>query len=109
MFMEKIQKKVASFVKKNNMEATPEIQTLDLVSELGEFSKEILNASNYGRKDTEYHDKLEDELGDVFFSLITVANSFEIKLDKALNRAIKKYNERIKKKGSASSKKTKKN
>ncbi|MBR9680546.1 MAG: nucleotide pyrophosphohydrolase [Candidatus Altiarchaeota archaeon] len=105
--MEKLQKKVANFTKKNKMEVAPEHRTLDLMSEVGEFAKEILNASNYGRKDTEYHDKLMDELGDVFYSLITVANSFDINLEKALNKSLKKYKERLGKKGSAASKKRK--
>ena len=35
------------------------------------------------------------ELGDVFFSLITIANSIEIDLDKSLNVVLEKYQKRL--------------
>ena len=42
------------------------------------------------------------ELGDVLFSIITIANAFEIDLEEALNKVLKKYEKRIKKGSSGS-------
>ena len=94
--MEKIQKKVEKFCKENDMISPPEHQALDVMSELGEVSKEILKMSNYGRKKVKLNDNIKDELGDVFYSLITLANSFDINLKDALNQSLKKYEKRIK-------------
>ncbi|MBR9689657.1 MAG: nucleotide pyrophosphohydrolase [Candidatus Altiarchaeota archaeon] len=100
--MEKLQAKVKAFSKKYSLIAPPEYQALDLVSEVGEFAKEILKSSNYGRKDSEYSEKTKEELGDVLYSILVVANTLEINLDEALTGALKKYEERLKK-GSAGS------
>jgi len=48
--MKKIQKRVENFCKENNLDSPVEHRILDLVSELGEVSKEVLKMSNYGRK-----------------------------------------------------------
>ena len=42
-------KKVQTFCNKNNLSSSIEHRVLDIVSEVGELSKEILNASNYGK------------------------------------------------------------
>ena len=57
---------------------------------------------NYGRKPLEYREELKNELGDVLYSLITIANTFDIDLEEALNEALEKYEKRLKK-GSAGS------
>ena len=59
--------------------------------------------SNYGIKKIEFRAEMKNELGDVFYSLITVANSVNIDLEEALNTAIKKYEKRLKTTGSAGS------
>ena len=59
--------------------------------------------SNYGIKKIEFREEMKNELGDVFYSLITVANSVNIDLEEALNTAIKKYEKRLKTTGSAGS------
>lgn len=72
------------------------------MSELGEVAKEILKMSDYGRKPFKYREELKTELGDLFYSIITIANSFDIDLEDALNMVINKYEKRLKK-GSADS------
>ncbi|MEM5871757.1 MAG: MazG nucleotide pyrophosphohydrolase domain-containing protein [Candidatus Aenigmatarchaeota archaeon] len=53
----------------------------------------ILKSTNYGRseKDIENRKGFEDELGDVLFSLVTLANSLEIDLENTLKSAMNKY------------------
>ncbi|NKQ38700.1 MAG: nucleotide pyrophosphohydrolase [Methanosarcinales archaeon] len=100
--MEEIQNKVREFCEENDMEAPIEHRVLDLMSELGEASKEVLKMSDYGKKSIQFREEIKGELGDVFYSLITVANYFDINLEESLNIAIEKYEERLKK-GSAGS------
>jgi len=100
--MKKIQEEIKIFCKENNLESPVEHRVLDTMSELGEVAKEILKMSNYGRKPIEYKTELKSELGDVLYSLITVANTFDIDLEDALNQVIDKYKRRLVK-GSAGS------
>jgi len=100
--MKEIQKKIKIFCKENDMESSVEHRTLDLMSELGEVAKEILKMSNYGKKPIEYREELKSEIGDVFYSLITLANILNIDLEDSLNQVLKKYQKRLAK-GSAGS------
>lgn len=91
------QNQIKEFCKKNKLEAPLEHRVLDTISELGEVSKEILKASSYGKKDPMYRPELKLELGDLLYSLITIANYFDINLEEALNLVLKKYENRLKK------------
>ncbi len=101
-FKGKLQKKVFNFCKKHNLESSPEHQVLDAMSELGEVAKEILKMSNYGKKPIKYREELKLEIGDLFYSLITIANSFNVDLEEALEMVLAKYEKRLKE-GSAGS------
>ncbi|XOA42980.1 MAG: MazG nucleotide pyrophosphohydrolase domain-containing protein [Candidatus Nealsonbacteria bacterium] len=95
--MENIQGKVKKFVEEYNLKHRPEIATLDLVSEVGEIAKEILKASNYGKKEPEYKEDLKEEIGDAFYSLINLANHYNIDLEQVLEMALEKYKTRLEK------------
>lgn len=99
----KLQKKIELFSKKYNLEGSIDIRFLDLTSEVGELSKEIIKGSNYGSKKFEKTENLESEIGDVFFSLIMLSNKLNIDLEEALNTSLKKYKDRFSKKKSISS------
>lgn len=100
--MKALQQRIKKFCRENNMESPAEHRVLDTMSELGEVAKEILKMSNYGRKPIEYRDELKSELGDVLYSLITIANTFDIDLEEALEQVLQKYERRLKQ-GSAGS------
>ena len=100
--MKDIQKKVKLFCEKNELNSPIEHRVLDTMSELGEVAKEVLKMSNYGKRPVKYNNKLKMELGDVFYSIITIANAFAIDLDEALNKVLEKYEQRMAK-GSPSS------
>ncbi|MBL7156453.1 MAG: MazG-like family protein [Candidatus Pacebacteria bacterium] len=100
--MKNIQKRVREFCEKNNLESPPEYRLLDTFSELGEVAKEILKMTDYGRKPMEFREEMKSELGDALYSLITVANSFDIDLEQALEMVLEKYEKRIKKGGAGS-------
>lgn len=77
-------------------------RVLDMVSEVGEVAKEILEMSDYGKKRITYRASLKMELGDLLYSLITVANAFNVDLEEAVEEALQKYKKRLRQ-GSAGS------
>jgi len=93
--MKNLQQKIKLFCDQNKLNSSIEHRVLDTMSELGEVAKEILKMSDYGRSKIQYNEKLKMELGDVLYSIITVANSFDIDLEEALNKVLKKYEKRL--------------
>ncbi len=98
-----LQKRVKEFAEKHRLEEKPEFRLLDIVSELGEVAKELLEQTGYGKRLKSENSRIGEELGDLLFSLICLANAYSIDLEKALGRMLSKYEQRIAKKGSASS------
>ena len=98
-----MQNEVAEFVERYGLDVDVVYRVLDLVSEIGELSKEILKATDYGNRVFQPFESWEDELSDVFFSLICVANSTGVDLERALSKALEKYRERIESKQDAGS------
>ncbi len=101
--MSDFQKKVTEFMNENNMNNPIENRMLDLFNEIGEVAKEINKMSAYGTKKAEFREEIIEELGDVFYSLITVANYYDVDLGKSLDLVIEKYQNRIEKGGHAGS------
>lgn len=66
-----------------------------LVEEVGELSRE-LNHQFGGKlkKKSELHDRTREELGDIFFTLLVLANQLEIDLGEALGEVLSKYQHR---------------
>jgi NTP pyrophosphatase (non-canonical NTP hydrolase) len=93
--MSSLQRTVASFVGEAGIEAPVEARLLDLVSEVGELAREVLDATNYGRAPFRPPDGWSGELGDAFFSLICLANSTGVDLEAALDGALDKYRRRL--------------
>ena len=97
--MHDFQKIIAQFCADHHLDTGVEHRLLDVMSELGELAKELLKATNYGKKS--FEDKtpeMELELGDCLFSLICLANSLDINLSEALNKIMAKYHSRLAKK-----------
>ena len=101
--MEAIQRDVKLFVEQNGLEAPVQARLLDLVSEAGEASKEVLKATQYGRVPFRATEGWADELADVFFSLACLANSTGVDLEAALRGALEKYERRLHAGGDAGS------
>jgi NTP pyrophosphatase (non-canonical NTP hydrolase) len=68
-----------------------------LTEELGELAREVNHY--YGekpKKNTEDEKAIEDEIGDVLFVLICMANSLQVDMEEAHNRVMHKFNTRDK-------------
>ena len=98
-----MQARVAEFVERHGLEIPVAFRALDLVAETGEFAKEVLKATDYGRQPLQNNAALQDELADSAFALICIANSLGIDLDEALNGALEKYDVRLSARGDAGS------
>jgi len=91
----KLQKRVAAFVEANRLETDVAHRVLDLTSEVGEVAKEVLKSTRYGKTRFKKSENWESELGDILFSIICVANTTGVDLEKALGNALMKYRKRI--------------
>ncbi len=69
-----------------------------LTEEIGELARELNH--RFGpkkKKSSEKKQEVGDEIADIFFTLICLANSLDINLDKSFERMMKKLNTRDKK------------
>ncbi|NHN60382.1 MULTISPECIES: MazG-like family protein [Halorussus] len=94
----KAQEKVAAFFAEHDIEGEPAYQILDLASEVGEIAKDAADSTDYGAAPEDLEVKT-DELGDVLFSLLAVAESLDVDADDALDEALAKYEARIEETG----------
>ena len=106
--MDNWQTKSAEFAQKHNLSHNVSVYVLDLVSEVGEVAKEILKATNYGAQATpltpqQIPDTFAGELGDVLYSLCSLATSAGIDLDDALTQTLQKYEQRQQQNGAIGS------
>lgn len=79
------------FAQKQNLSHSPSVYVLDLISEVGEVAKEMLQATDYGARPFQPLPTLAGELGDVLYSLCQLATAVGVDLDDALAGALQKY------------------
>lgn len=91
-----LQNKIKVFNEENKLDSSIEVKMLDLTSEVGELNKEVLKSSKYGKQKTELTEDFKLELGDTIYSLVNVANHFNISLEETLQLALNKYEKRLK-------------
>jgi len=87
-----------------NIDTSIENRVIDLVSEVGELSKEVLKSTNYGKSDFAITDAFKEELGDVYFSLLLLAEKTNVDLEELLESVLLKYRNRLVKRNNIGSK-----
>lgn len=95
--MKELQEKVDFYIQQNGGYWSPLSMLASIMEELGEISRELNAFENFKpkkTKDSSFKEKLREEMGDSLFSLICLANYFQIELDQALLEVIKKYETR---------------
>ena len=65
-----------------------------IVEEVGELSREINNFEGFKKKRSQEETSLALELGDVIFSLVCIANYYDVDLEEAFQLVMKKYTAR---------------
>ena len=95
------QSRASQFAKEHNLHHAPGVYALDLMSELGEVAKEILLATDYGKRPypDSTNEALASELGDALYSLCQLATSASINLEDAFTETMQKYQNRWQEKG----------
>ena len=91
------QTRATKFAEDHNLTRSPGVYALDLLSELGEVAKEILLATDYGKRPFDAqatHPELAGELGDALYSLCLLAHTANIDLEKAFTDTLAKYKRR---------------
>lgn len=98
MALKKIQKEVDDWIKKFKIGYFKPLEILArLAEEVGELARELNH--RFGpkkKKATENSKEIGDEIVDVIFTLICLANSLHINLDKFFKKMMDKLNERDK-------------
>lgn len=94
-------KNVDKFLAKSKTDTTALIRLADISSELGEVSKEVLKASDYGRDTPILEDNasFKEEYGDLLFAVLALGVENDVDPSDALELVLKKYNTRLEKKG----------
>lgn len=95
--------RVSEFNAEYDLETTPEYRMLDLESETGELAKELLKANEYGEREFETTPEFAEEFGDVYYSLLSLADECGIDPESALESSMEKYRKRFEKRGSVGS------
>lgn len=98
-----VQRAVADFAEQAGLKASTEAGVLDLASEVGELAKEVLKGSRYGREPYSTTAGWIEEMGDVFFALLLLANSTGVSLEEALDTTLAKCRERLARTGTVES------
>lgn len=101
--IQEYQQKINEWIASHGGYWSPLAMLASITEELGELAREINHLEGYKpKKSSESSAKIGEELGDLVFSVICVANHYDINLDQELERVIKKYTlrdaERFKKK-----------
>lgn len=97
------QESATKFASEHNLQHAASVYALDVVSELGEVVKELLLATDYGRRDAEYGAEIAAELGDMLYSLCLLATAVNVDLDAALTATLEKYAQRLRTTGHSGS------
>lgn len=97
--MNKLQQQIADFVEGHHLQTSIQTRVLDLVSEVGELTKEVLKGSDYGNTTFHITPEWSMELADALFALVCLANGTGVDLDTALQAALNKYRQRFEEKG----------
>lgn len=99
MDLSDIQDRINKFTKDKSINSSVPVRIIDLASEVGELSKEVLKGTNYGNEQFRKTEEWENEIGDVLFSLICIANETDTNLEECINFVLTKYERRFDNKG----------
>ncbi|MFX1258516.1 MAG: nucleotide pyrophosphohydrolase [Promethearchaeota archaeon] len=92
---EEIQKKVDNWILEHGGYWPPLSMICAVIEELGEVAREINSLEGYKPKKSDIIDiSLGEELADLLFSVICIANHYKIDLGNEFKEIFKKYSER---------------
>lgn len=93
--MKDLQADVALFLQHHGLKHDAASHVLDLVSEVGEIAKLVLQATDYGEVPADLDGDFAGEIGDAVYSLLALATVLNVEAEDALRAALEKYERRI--------------
>ncbi len=89
------QKKIDDWIQNHGGYWSPLSMLAAIVEELGELAREINYSEGYKPKKANVKKKgIEEEITDIFFALVCLANYYNVDLKKGLINTLKKYKKR---------------
>ena len=85
---------VDSWIRDHGGYWSPLSMTCAIVEEVGEIAREINLIEGFKPRKTEEKTDLAGEIGDLIFSIICLANHYQIDLEDSILKTIKKYSTR---------------
>ena len=94
--LSEFQKRVNSWIEKHGGYWPPLSMLAAIIEEIGEVSRELNHIEGYKPKKQkpELNSNLGEELGDLLFTLICLANSYNVDLGTELTNVLQKYTNR---------------
>jgi len=93
---------VAAFLDEAGLHAPPAYRLIDLTAEVGEVAADAAESSDYGA-DPEAVSVSRDEVGDVLFAALALADALDVDAEDALAESLAKYEARLDADGTAGS------
>ncbi|NCO88700.1 hypothetical protein AUK04_00885 [Candidatus Roizmanbacteria bacterium CG2_30_33_16] len=98
--LDQYQKEVAEIIKKFNFNWSAHVQFIHLVEEVGELGEALTvkqgdRKGGSGKKALADHGDIEEEIGDILFSLINLANRYNLSLDKIIEDTFRIYQKKL--------------
>lgn len=89
------QRRVTDFACRRDLLHDPVTHALGLASEVGELAKEVLLATDYGRRAAQFRPDLAGELGHALYGLLALAEACGVDAEDALGEALEKHELRV--------------
>mgnify|MGYP001573731886 CR=1 FL=1 len=94
--LEEAQKIVQEFIEERNWQNPPEEIILHMLEEFGEVARNALKLKNYGGQHTSNSPiNMDEEIADVFYCLLKLANATNVDLTKAFTEKMDKNRKRF--------------
>jgi NTP pyrophosphatase (non-canonical NTP hydrolase) len=96
-----LQRDAARFIQHQHLRHDVERHALDVASEVGELAKEVLLATDYGRRSAQFRPDLANEIGDALYSLLALAEVCGVDAEAAIRGSSREYERRLEERGEA--------
>lgn len=95
--LKEVQEQVKEFVAERNWETPASDILIHMIEELGEVARNVLKMKNYGGQHTTINleNNMDEELADVFYLLLKLANESNINLGIAFGKKMEKNSKRF--------------
>ncbi len=91
------------FIAQYHLETQPAFSLLDIMSELGEVAKELLKATDYGRRPGSANaERMREEIGDLMFAVAYLSTLYDVDPEAAMWDSVRKFERRLQRGGAGS-------